>query len=41
MMTPYEGGVHVPIMIFFLMDTYLASGSRAPMTKYAPTTNKK
>jgi len=31
--TPYEGGVQVATMIFFLIDNYLAPGKKFPITK--------
>ena len=31
--TPYEGGLHVATMIFFLIDNYLAPGKKFPITR--------
>lgn len=41
MATPSEGGVQVPSMIFFLIETYFAPGKKLAIAKYAPITSKK
>lgn len=41
MATPYEGGVQVPSIIFFLIETSFAPGKKLAIAKYPPTMRKK
>lgn len=41
MATPSDGGVQVPSIIFFLIETSFAPGKKLAINKYPPTTRKK